>query len=194
LTFLSKEVRFRIFFSAQQKCIVLRHFSGYMGCLSCLFEIRRSGCLPAKNSREIPSCLIFRQKIDRAGPTLDRSKHPAPAGFRFSSEMPGWRATSAGRSSQPSQPRHAFEPFERIEEFESLAQIMSAMAALIKAHSDPGFDKSSIHFTRPARPREDRNPLIWKHSRQKVSRFRAASAGNAAGRAEEWSRECGGNA
>jgi hypothetical protein len=94
--------------------------------------------------------------------------------------MPGWRATSVGRPFQPIQPRHAFELFEPIEEFESLAQVMSAMAALIKAHSDPGFDKSSIHFTRPARPREDRNPLIWKHGRQKVSRFRAASAGNAA--------------
>jgi hypothetical protein len=47
------------------------------------------------------------------------------------------------------------------------------MAAHIKAHSDPGLDKSSIHFTRPARPREDRNPLIWKRGRQKVSRFRA---------------------
>jgi hypothetical protein len=107
---------------------------------------------------------------------LDRSKHPAPAGFRFRSEMPGWRATSAGRPSQPSQPRHAFEPFEPIEEFESLAPVMSAMAALIKAHSDPGLDKSSIHFTRPESPREDRNRLIWKHGCQKVSRFRAAGA------------------
>jgi hypothetical protein len=92
--------------------------------------------------------------------------------------MPGWQATSVGRPSQPSQPRHAFELFEPIEEFESLAQVMSAMAALIKAHSDPGLDKSSIHFTRPAFPREDRNPLIWKHGHQKVSRFRQASAAN----------------
>jgi hypothetical protein len=94
--------------------------------------------------------------------------------------MPGWRATSAGRLFQPSQPQHAFELFERIEEFESLAQVMSAMAALIKAHSDPGLDKSSIHFTRPKSPREDRNRLIWKHGRQKVSRFRATSAAHEA--------------
>jgi hypothetical protein len=90
--------------------------------------------------------------------------------------MPGWRATAAGRLSQPSRPRNAFELFEPIEEFESLAQVMSAMAALINAHSDPGFDKSSIHFTRPARPREDRNPLIWKRGCQKVSRFRVVGA------------------
>jgi hypothetical protein len=81
---------------------------------------------------------------------------------------------------QPSQPRHAFELSEPIEEFESLAQVMSAMAAHIKAHSDPGFDKSSIYFTRPKSPREDRNPLIWKRGRQKVSRFRATSAAHGA--------------
>jgi hypothetical protein len=94
--------------------------------------------------------------------------------------MPGRRATSAGRLFQPIQPRHAFELFERIEESESLAQVMSAMAALIKAHSDPGLDKSSIYFTRPESPREDRNPLIWKRGQQKVSRFRATSAAHGA--------------
>jgi hypothetical protein len=55
-----------------------------------------------------------------------------------------------------------------------MAVLQMVKAAFINAHSDPGLDKSSIHFTRPARPREDRNPLIWKHDRQKVSRFRAS--------------------
>jgi hypothetical protein len=58
-----------------------------------------------------------------------------------------------------------------------MAVLQMVKAALINAHSDPGFDKSSIHFTRPESPREDRNRLIWKHGCQKVSRFRATSGG-----------------
>jgi hypothetical protein len=55
-------------------------------------------------------------------------------------------------------------------------QFMATMAAHIKAHSNPGVDKSSIHFTRPESPREDRNPRIWKRGRQKVSRLCVAGA------------------
>jgi hypothetical protein len=66
-----------------------------------------------------------------------------------------------------------FEPSLMMQPVE---QFMSAMAALINAHSDPVLDKSSIHFTRPKSPREDRNPRIWKHRRQKVSRLCVAGA------------------
>jgi hypothetical protein len=41
-----------------------------------------------------------------------------------------------------------------------MAVLQMVMGVRINAHSDPGLDKSSIHFTRPARPREDRNRLI----------------------------------
>jgi hypothetical protein len=57
-----------------------------------------------------------------------------------------------------------------------MAVLQMVKAAFIKAHSDPGLDKSSIHFTRPKSPREDRNPLIWKRGQQKVSRLCAAGA------------------
>jgi hypothetical protein len=181
LMFLSKEVRFRIFFSAQQKCIVLRHFSGYLGCIHSLLKLRRTGRLPVKTASKFPRAYFLGKKPTVPVPRWAGANTPRSQGFRFRSEMPGWQATAAGRLFQPSQPRHAFELFEHIEEFESLAQVMSAMAALIKAHSDPGLDKSSIYFTRPARPREDRNPLIWKRGRQKVSRFRAASTAHGGG-------------
>jgi hypothetical protein len=88
--------------------------------------------------------------------------------IRVGSEPDPCSATPALRLFQTVKPRHTFEPFPT---FQPVEQFMAAISALITAHSDPVLDKSSIHFTRPARPREDRNPPIWKRRQQKVSRL-----------------------